>query len=152
LVLQVGAEPRGRFGAGIIAGEPSGLAAKFWVSNRSGIDAAVGWSFFEDERIQAHLDYQFHLFAAVSRGYLSFFFGGGIVGRAWDGDAKGGVRLPVGGFYRFGLVPLGIFVEVAPRVEFIPEDAWGLSAVAGAYYFFGGTQQQRDAEGEEMRW
>ena len=142
-ILRLHAEPYGRFGLGVIAGEPTGVAAKFWVGSRSGLDGAVAWSFIDEDRVQVHLDYQFHLFPSIRRGYLSFFFGGGGVIRAWGDDVEGGVRIPGGALYRFGGVPIGVFVEAAPRMEFIPETKWGISVAGGAYYFFGGTRRSR---------
>ena len=38
----------GRFGAGIIIGEPTGASLKYWLNDTMAVDGAFGWSFHDD--------------------------------------------------------------------------------------------------------
>src|SRR5690606_38103506 len=44
-------------GLGLMVGEPSGLSAQFALTDADALNAAVGFSVFDDERLYIHLDY-----------------------------------------------------------------------------------------------
>ena len=43
-----------RFGAGVILGEPIGASLKYWLNERIALDAAVAWSFGNEDEDEVH--------------------------------------------------------------------------------------------------
>ena len=102
-------------GLGVIFGEPTGLSAKMWTSDRTAIDAAAAWSFVGTGWLHIHADFLVHNFDLinVSEGSLPVYFGvGAYVGLS--SDLGLGARVPVGIAYHFEGAPVEAFFELAP--------------------------------------
>ena len=143
LLLAPGASlAQGSFGLGIIAGEPTGLSAKIWWSQRSAIDLAAAWSFQDETALHLHGDYVAHFFdlIPVSKGSLPLYAGVGGRVKFGEHDEFVGIRVPVGLAYLFEGVPVDAFVEIVPILELTPETELRLNAAIGARYFFGSKQ------------
>ena len=127
------------FGLGIIAGEPTGLSAKIWLSQRSALDLAAAWSFQDETALHLHADYVAHFFdlIKVSKGKLPLYAGVGGRVKFGEHDEFVGIRVPVGLAYLFAGVPVDAFVEIVPLLELTPETELRLNAAIGARYFFG---------------
>ena len=63
----VNAQPSG-FGLGVIAGDPTGISVKNWLSPWTAIDGALGWSFGKTNWVQIHGDYLIHNYDIVNVG------------------------------------------------------------------------------------
>lgn len=129
----------GGFGLGIIAGEPTGISAKMWMTQNTAVDAAAAWSFGNGEdAFHLHGDYLLHntsLFD-VDQGVLALHFG--IGGRIkFANDTLVGVRVPVGLTYLFDNVPIDTFLEVVPILDLVNETDLNFNAAIGVRYFFG---------------
>jgi len=48
------------FALGIIAGEPTGISAKYWTTTTTAFDFGLGYSFERNSRMHLHADYLFH--------------------------------------------------------------------------------------------
>jgi len=128
-----------RFGVGVILGEPIGASLKYWLNERIALDAAVAWSFGNEDNFEFHTDVLFHEFdwIPVSRGRLPFYFGGGIRLKLQDNDDdRFGIRGPVGLSYLFEDLPLDVFVEIGPVIDFTPKTRGGVTGGIGARYWF----------------
>ena len=128
-----------RFGAGLILGEPIGASFKYWLDEQIALDGAVAWSFRHEDNFEFHTDVLFHKFDwfPVSRGKLPFYFGGGVRLKLEDNDDdRFGIRGPVGLSYMFDNVPVDVFVEIAPVIDFIPRTRGGITGGIGARYWF----------------
>jgi hypothetical protein len=124
-------------GLGIIVGEPTGFSFKYWTSGTTAFDAALAWSFVDEEAFHIHVDYLLHSFTLITvpEGKLPFYYG--IGGRLKTADkAKLGVRVPVGLAYIFQSAPIDIFLEVVPILNFVPKTDFNINAALGARYFF----------------
>jgi hypothetical protein len=53
------------FGLGIIAGEPTGISAKQWLSQRTALDLGLAWSFRHSGYFHVHADYLWHFPDAI---------------------------------------------------------------------------------------
>ncbi|MEW6558304.1 MAG: hypothetical protein AB1349_13320 [Elusimicrobiota bacterium] len=95
---------------GIILGKPTGIAGKYFVSNKNAIDCSIGF----DASFLAHFDYLWHNFEhlKVSECKLPFYYGGGILIAEKDFCIQGKLGLE----YLFETNPLGVFIEIAPAV------------------------------------
>jgi hypothetical protein len=137
------------FGIGIIAGEPTGISFKKWLSHDTAIDAAAAWSFSENTSFQFHADYLIHNFgvlkSAVPEGRLPVYFG--IGGRIKlqnhgndhnrnDHDALLGVRIPFGISYLFAKAPVDVFAEIVPVLDVVPDTKLDLNGGIGARFYF----------------
>lgn len=131
--------PDHRFGAGLILGEPIGVSLKYWLNDQIALDGAAAWSFWHENNFEFHADALFHKFdwIPVSRGKLPVYFGGGFRVKLQDNnDDRFGVRGPVGLSYIFDDIPLDIFVEVGPVIDFTPKLQGGVTGGIGARYWF----------------
>ena len=102
-------------GLGIVFGEPTGLSAKLWTSERTAVDAAVAWSFAGLGWLHLHSDFLIHNYDlfSVSQGKLPVYFGlGAYVG--FSSDLSLGARIPFGLAYQFEGAPVDVFVELVP--------------------------------------
>ena len=124
-------------GLGLIVGEPTGISGKLWTSSTSAFDAALAWSFVDENAFQIHADYLFHNIRLITipDGKLPFYYGIGARLKT-SNDIKLGVRVPLGLAYLFQNVPIDIFVEVVPILDLIPKTDFQINAALGARYFF----------------
>jgi hypothetical protein len=128
----------GDFGIGAILGAPTGLSAKYWLSETSAIDGALAWHFGDDDRFQIHADHLWHFYPdslRVPNGKLPFYFGAGL--RILAGDhSEAGIRIPFGLSYLASAVPVEAFAELAPVVEFAPDTEGSLEGGIGVRFYF----------------
>ena len=129
----------GRFGAGVIAGEPTGLSGEMWLTKNTAIDAAVAWSFGSGEdAFLIHSDYLFYNSGLidVKKGSLAVYFGFG--GRIkFAANTQVGIRVPVGLDYLFEGAPVDLFGEVVPILDLVDKTEFNFAAAVGVRYFFG---------------
>jgi len=143
MILAGSAAAQGNFGLGIILGEPTGVSAKLWITDRTAVDVAAAWSFSNEAAFHLHADYLFHNFdlIAVEKGKLPVHFGIGARAKFED-DSKFGVRIPVGLTYIFDGAPVDIFFEVVPILDLAPDTEFTANAAVGIRYFFGQVKTQ----------
>lgn len=130
----------GRFGAGIILGEPTGASLKYFFNDTMAIDGALGWSSHDDTELYLHSDVLWHNFdlIPVSQGRLPVYFGVGGLVRVRDNnrDNEAGIRVPVGLSYMFDNAPVDIFVEIAPALDLTPGTRGEIEGGVGIRYWF----------------
>ena len=131
----------GKFGLGIILGEPTGLSLKLKTSDTTAFDAGAAWSFVNPSSFHIHGDFLFHnynLFNNVEKGYLALYYGIGGRLKLASGEEETmlGVRIPVGLCYEFEEAPVDLFFEVVPLLDVIPRTRAGISGAVGVRYFF----------------
>jgi hypothetical protein len=136
IISNINAQSNG-VGVGLIVGEPTGISGKYWTGSTTAFDAALAWSFVDENAFQIHADYLFHniRLITVSEGKLPFYYGIGARLKTAN-DIKLGVRVPLGFAYLFQNVPIDIFVEVVPILDVIPKTDFQINAALGARYFF----------------
>jgi hypothetical protein len=126
--------PNARFGLGFTFGSPTGVAWKYWLSSRTALDGAIGFSPYDQFRM--HIDYLVHTYPFESE-YLSLYYGGGgaigtgrtDVVRYWrngwwitrDERLGFGVRGVLGLAVPIPSTPLDSFIEMAPILVFAPD-------------------------------
>ena len=130
---------RNKFGLGVMAGDPTGLTAKYMIDTKTGIDAAIGWKTSGDSEFYISSDYLFHLYDLIKipEGISPLYFGGGL--RFIDRDKrenKFGIRIPVGVEYLFLNNSLGAFGELVPILDLKPDTEFDLEFGIGIRYFF----------------
>jgi hypothetical protein len=140
-------EEKGVFGLGLIIGEPTGVSAKYYLSDDTAIDAAAGGAVV-GRGIQVHADFLWHpwILEQQESFILPFYLGPGV--RVLNRDSGGGeedhlrigLRGVIGIVFDFTSVPLDVFVEVAGVADYrtLDDDHFGLDLNAGAglrYYF-----------------
>ena len=125
------------FGLGIIAGDPTGLSGKQWVSRENAIDVGLAWSFRSKGYVNIHSDYLWHFESAISsrERFVPYVGVGGRVGIG-SGDVRLGVRVAGGLAFWPNGVPLDIFVEIAPIMDLIPSTTLTANGGVGARFFF----------------
>jgi hypothetical protein len=137
------------FGIGFILGEPTGLSAKFWTSQKNAFDFGLGWSVGGDRisyqgyynggsRVHFHMDYLWHSFNAInSTERFPIYYGiGGRINSGGGYDASLGIRGVFGIAWFPHSTPIDIFVELVPVFQITPSAGFGIDAAAGIRYFF----------------
>ena len=130
-------------GVGIIAGEPTGLSLKGWLTERTAWAGAAAWSFDSNTSFHLHGDYLIHRYDLlhVENGRLPVYYGLGARVKFDDrgyGHARTrtGIRIPVGVNYHFEQAPVDLFLEVAPILDVAPKTDFSINAAIGARVFF----------------
>lgn len=138
-VASANAAERKKVGLGVIAGQPTGLTAKFMLDDVNAIDAGVGWKTSGDNEFHIYGDYLYHIngLINVTKGQMPLYLGGGLryVSRE-NKDDKFGIRIPVGIEYLFENVSLGAFFELVPILNLTPDTDFDLEAGIGIRFFF----------------
>ena len=142
----------GRFGLGIVLGEPSGLSAKYWLRSHDAVDFGLAYSF--DSFFAVFSDYLYHFVGALSGqktplSQMTPYIGIGAILLTdtaashsnthfftANGSSVGlGLRLPLGMEWR-PIHPLGIFLELVPGLGIIPSTFGFFEAGIGARFYF----------------
>jgi hypothetical protein len=120
------------FGLGLELGAPTGITGKYFLSADRALDFGLGAIYSYGDRSGLHIygDYLFHPVSLASTGAFELPFYIGIGGRFWsfeDRDTRDGIidsasaiglRVPIGVSFDFNNVPLDIFVQVVPVLDF----------------------------------
>lgn len=128
-------------GIGLIFGEPSGISVKSWLSSKTAIDGAIGWSFANGNSFQIHADYLIHnniIDVASGRLPLYYGIGGRFKARSAEntGDVRLGIRVPAGITMILPGMPVDIFLEIAPVMDVTPKFDLAINGAIGVRYFF----------------
>lgn len=124
-------------GVGIIVGSPTGIAAKYYLSEKTAIDGGLGWALSKGV-VRMHGDFLFHNYSLLEKAVdfpLVLYFGGGIK-TVFAKDIEIGARIPVGILYDFKKPPIDVFFELVPVLTLIPDTGFGFDAALGARYYF----------------
>lgn len=147
------------FGLGLELGEPDGLTGKFFASSNVALDFGVGWiyrHYYYDDGLHLYGDVLFHPVSLVSAEAfeLPLYIGGGL--RYWDFDycdrgvctyrgSALGIRIPFGISFDFNNVPLDIFMQLVPVIDFLRGDYYdrygdrahlGIDGSVGIRFYF----------------
>jgi hypothetical protein len=127
------------FGLGVVLGEPTGLAGKYWLENGNAIDFGLGYAFSSnDSRVNLHVDYLFHNYSAI-RSAEKFVLFYGVGGRIVTSDNKSawlGLRGVIGIDWFIKNAPIDVFLEAAPVFDIAPNTGLDLDAGLGVRFFF----------------
>jgi len=127
-------EANKKFGLGLELGAPTGLTGKLFISPDNAIDFGIGdlyHNYYVDNGAGLHLyaDYLWHPVVLTSAEAFELPFYVGVGGRVWffdyacpggtcNGAEAFGVRVPLGISFDFNNVPLDIFIQAVPTLDF----------------------------------
>ncbi len=130
------------FGIGFILGDPSGFTAKYFINGNNAIDAGIGPS--GRDGFYLYADYLRHVHNLFPVTEISLYVGAGLGVHDHDeehahheeDEVSLEARLPLGIAYTFRQVPIEVFLEIAPALEFIPDIDFDIRGGLGVRYFF----------------
>jgi hypothetical protein len=140
---------QGKFGAGVVFGDPTGFAWKYYLSETNALSGDFGVSPFDRYRLDVNYlwhaspfnERQLNLHYGVGgafgfgrTGYLVYSRGNTYYFR--DREIGFGVRGVVGLDYAIQRSPLDIFLEVAPILVLSPDASSGIDAGLGLRVYF----------------
>jgi len=134
-----------QFSLGVMVGQPSGLSARWQLSENLSLDFGAAYSFLWTTGIHIHVDAVFfeRTLLRISDNVIPVYFGAGAryLGAYWGpiGITTLSARVPIGVLYPFhvsGNVNLEVFAEVVPTVMVIPAFDFDVSFALGARYRF----------------
>ena len=128
------AQKAGDFGAGVVAGSPTGASAKYWLDDKHALDAGLGFN--GDLVLTA--DYLWHLWGALpqpSQGKLPAYFGVGARLQS-SNNAQLGVRGVAGLAYWLPRDPVEVFMEIAPVLQLTNGVGLDVDGGLGIRYYF----------------
>jgi len=121
----------GTFGAGLELGSPTGLNGKYFLSDDGALNFGLGVDGYGYRRygrdgLHLYLDYLWHPISLANPAEFQLPLYIGIGGRLWNFDDDRyrdnyfafGVRVPIGIAFDFNNVPLDIFIQVTPTLDF----------------------------------
>ena len=127
-------QSNGKFGLGLELGEPTGINGKLFVAPDQALNFGIGDIYHNyyvgGDGLHLYLDYLWHPIELASTDDFKLPFYVGVGGRVWffdyncpgagpcDGASIFGVRIPVGVAFDFNNVPLDVFVQFVPTLDF----------------------------------
>ncbi len=127
----------GPTGLGGIAGDPTGVSVKHWLSPQSALDAAFAWNLGRNSAFGIHADYLLHVPTLMRAGDAAVPLHYGIGGLLVFSKASAfAVRIPVGVSHRFQRHPVDIFAELAALLFLAPDTDFDVHGGVGARYYF----------------
>ncbi len=119
------------FGLGVELGAPTGLTGKYFLSSDRALDFGIGdvYNYFDRSGLHIYGDYLFHPLSLASVEAFELPLYVGVGARFWDFNNRRpdgivdsafaiGLRVPVGISFDFNSVPLDVFVQVVPVLDF----------------------------------
>jgi hypothetical protein len=127
----------GPFGVGLIVGQPTGVTGAYQLSDRTAIDAAVGFGWVRDRDFYVHVEFDYFLPTLVrgNSAELSAYLGIGGFFVAHN-DPGIGARAPFGLSLDFTSVPLQIFLEASLLLLVVPDVDLDVRGALGFRYYF----------------
>lgn len=126
-------------GLGLMLGEPSGLAGKYWLTENNAVDFGIGAGFLENNSgLSFHADYLYHINDLIKWEYrTTFYYGFGLRMRFPSGYSSAiGIRGVAGIMMLVKDFPIDVFFEIAPSFRLLPTTGLDLDlAIGGRYYF-----------------
>jgi hypothetical protein len=144
ITLTSSARTQGKFGVGVIVGEPTGVAWKYRISGENAVDGAIGLS--PGDRLRFHVDYLWQKHSFQAQGLLLHYGAGvafGTGGSRYLALSRGdtyvlhqedlgfAVRGVVGLTYEIPRSPFDVFLEIAPLLILSPASGIGIDAGLG---------------------
>jgi hypothetical protein len=137
-------QAQGRFGFGVMFGDPTGFAWKYRIDGVHALDGGIGFSPFD--RFRIHVDYLWNAHPFETK-ELSLHYGlGGVIGAGLTGHPFSPFRDPddvdgvstglaargvVGLTYFIPRSPVDLFLEIAPLLVFGPVPGFGFDGSFG---------------------
>jgi hypothetical protein len=119
-----------KFGAGIIYSDPSGITAKCWIDQRSALDISLAWTEENNKHNTTFTgDYLWHTnpIDQGSVGKLVAYLGLGVRADSYkdtsdnsDNASSVKLRTPIGFDLLFEGIPMDMFLEFVPMMQFQP--------------------------------
>lgn len=118
------------FGLGLELGAPTGVNGKYFLSADRALDFGIGdiYNYFNRSGLHIYGDYLWHPTSLATNESFELPLYVGVGGRFWDFTDNGpntpndafafGFRVPVGISFDFNNVPLDIFLQVVPVLDF----------------------------------
>ena len=128
-----------KFGAGLMIGSSTGFNFKHWFKEKDALDFYLS---FSDNKVEIHTDYLRHKkdLIKIGKEKLSLHFGAGVkILNKDNGKDQIGIRVPIGVDYffkNFSSVPVEIFLEIAPVLNFVTETDLDINGYLGVRYYF----------------
>ena len=125
-------QSNGKFGLGLELGEPTGLNGKLFLAPDQALNFGIGDIYrnyyVNGDGLHLYLDYLWHPVELASTEAFKLPFYVGVGGRVWFFDVNNcngcnnasifGIRVPVGIAFDFNTVPLDVFVQFVPTLDF----------------------------------
>jgi hypothetical protein len=126
-------QSNGIFGLGLELVEPTGVTGKLFLTPSQALDFGVGDLYHNyyvpGDGVHLYVDYLWHPFLITEVPAFKLPFYIGIGGRAWFGDYNCGAgpdcgadffgfRVPIGVTFDFNEVPLDVFIQIVPTLDF----------------------------------
>ena len=118
------------FGLGLELGAPTGINGKYFLSSDRALDFGIGdlYTYYNRSGLHLYGDYLFHPVSLASAEAFELPFYVGVGARFWDFGYRNanndvsafaiGIRVPIGVSFDFNNVPLDIFIQVVPVLDF----------------------------------
>jgi len=136
------------FGLGLIIGGPTGITAKYNLSTKNSVDAAISWAVGDRDFFYLHSTYLWNkanIFKINGENFdLYYGVGGRLISKEsnddpvdTDDDAfQVAVRTAIGLKYKFKDPSIELFAELSANLKVVPSSNFDVDLALGARFFF----------------
>jgi hypothetical protein len=134
------------FGVGVIIGSPTGFTGKYFMTHHAAFQVHAGWSFIGNVGFHVAGDYQFLFPGVVADDYgkpldnIIPYIGIGARLRLKENEPSNEtdfhVGMRMGGGIEYIIDRFGIFLEIYPVVDFVPETNFDFEGGVGFRFYF----------------
>jgi hypothetical protein len=124
----------GNMELGIIMGDPTGLSGKYWTGSDTAFDFGLAWSLRGEGSMHIHSDYLLHKDWNPDELQLRLYYGVGARLLLTE-SPKMALRIPGGVQYLIQDTRFGLFFELAPLLNIIPDTSFEVNGGLGVRYF-----------------
>ncbi len=142
---------KGNFEIGGVAGTPSGLDARYWITDWFGLDISVGSALKGDFYYSVDLLCEFYDLYRAAGMRVRVFTGLGTLGGYRNDESYRNIRIPVGLSMPFLRYPVTLSAFAAPAWELAPGKKAALNYGIAARFNFGLSSRIREREAE-LKW
>ena len=115
-------QPKHEIGLGFVLGNPCGLSAKMWTTQRTSVAATAGYQFWGIDHIYMSADFLVHPWILPHEEDLIHIYMGAGLGIGFHSDLGVDVRVPFGLSLYPDSGPLEIFTELVPALDLVGPD------------------------------
>lgn len=125
------------FGAGVLAGKPTGLRLKYNSDPYKAVSATLAWDLNAQRvNMSAVFDYNFLIKDKSKKYFEPFFIYTGFGGRAiFETNPRLGLMFSIGGAFRPDL-PFEAFFEASPILDIYPATGFDIDGGIGFIFYF----------------
>ncbi len=140
LIVFLTSHASNHFGAGIYAGNPTGIKLKVNLNQNNSINSIIAWD-IPASMVYGSFGYSYNFYYSVKSddGEITlplFFYTGPGIRIKTNNNTNVGVKFTAGAGLQFPDIPIELFIECSPILDVIPATSLDFNAGIGFIFYF----------------